>query len=376
MIILWKSSMQKGHKDLTNEIKSNNLLAWQLSLEIRTGVLTSINSMLINCSEDFINEEELIKKILGIIDGAILLLSELPNILKIHGSSLKSYAAWFRLRLYQILSNLPCYLYEAYYSILLRELVAEFTLTDSQLNTFTSILKQTCNINDYSLIESDFKSTDYLIDSAYSLEHDITCLYNKENQKNSLQGSLPLGINVLDSSIILYGQIYARISNKYRLQMLQHFYDLLKSAKSINKQALQTNISTAIYLSLKNLSETKTQINDENVLKLSRLLIVDNLSSTNAIMRCSSADAFGRLSQIANNVTFMNDIAEYLVEKLNSRENSKDNLILSGYSLALGCLHRYIGGMGAGKHLTNGVSTLFKFAQDSSSPIVQVSLNN
>lgn len=375
MIILWKSSMQKGHKDLTNEIKSNSLLTWQLSLESRTGVLMSINSMLINCSEDLLHEEDFIKKISGVIDGAILLLSELPNIVKIHGLALKIYAASFRFRLYQILSNLPCYLYEAHYNILLRELVAEFTLTDTQTNTSTSILKQTCNINDYSLIESDFKLNNYLIDSSCSLEHDVTCLYNKENQKTLInQGSLPLGISVIDASIILYGQIYAKISNKYRLQMLNHFHDLLKTAKSTNKQALLTNITTAVYWSLKNLSETKTQINDEQVLRLSHVLIIDNLSSTNVIMRCASGDALGKLSQIANNVVFMNDIAEYLVDKLNSRENSKDILVLSGYSLALGCLHRYIGGMGAGKHLTNGVSTLFKLAQDSSLPVVQVSL--
>lgn len=44
----------------------------------------------------------------------------------------------------------------------------------------------------------------------------------------------------------------------------------------------------------------------------------------------------------------------------------------TGYALGLGCLHRYVGNMGAGQHMTSSVSILFGMAQNPSSSIVQV----
>ena len=44
----------------------------------------------------------------------------------------------------------------------------------------------------------------------------------------------------------------------------------------------------------------------------------------------------------------------------------------TGHSLALGCLHRYVGGIGSGQHLKTSVSILLALAQDGSSHEVQV----
>lgn len=44
----------------------------------------------------------------------------------------------------------------------------------------------------------------------------------------------------------------------------------------------------------------------------------------------------------------------------------------TGHSLALGCLHRYVGGMGSGQHLSTSISILLALAQDATSPVVQV----
>ena len=46
----------------------------------------------------------------------------------------------------------------------------------------------------------------------------------------------------------------------------------------------------------------------------------------------------------------------------------------TGYSLGLGYLHRCIGGMGAGQHLTSSISILFALSQDTTSKTVQVSI--
>ena len=44
----------------------------------------------------------------------------------------------------------------------------------------------------------------------------------------------------------------------------------------------------------------------------------------------------------------------------------------TGHSLALGCLHCYVGGMGSGQHLNTSVSILLALAQDITSPAEQV----
>ena len=41
------------------------------------------------------------------------------------------------------------------------------------------------------------------------------------------------------------------VANKHRFQMLQHFNDCIKQAKSFRQQAVQMNIFTAVLCSLK-----------------------------------------------------------------------------------------------------------------------------
>lgn len=53
-------------------------------------------------------------------------------------------------------------------------------------------------------------------------------------------------------------------------------------------------------------------------------------------------------------------------------KSARDAASRTGHSLALGCLHRYVGGMGTGQHLNTSVSILLALAQDTNAPIVQV----
>lgn len=53
-------------------------------------------------------------------------------------------------------------------------------------------------------------------------------------------------------------------------------------------------------------------------------------------------------------------------------KSARDVVSRTGHSLSLGCLHRYVGGMGSGQHLNTSVSILLALAQDTSSPVVQV----
>ncbi len=54
-------------------------------------------------------------------------------------------------------------------------------------------------------------------------------------------------------------------------------------------------------------------------------------------------------------------------------KSARDVVSRTGHSLALGCLHRYVGGIGSGQHLKTSVSILLALAQDATCHEVQVS---
>ena len=66
-----------------------------------------------------------------------------------------------RLRLYDVLSLLPPSYYEGSFNTLLRELVAEFTLTDNPANTTTSRLRALCHHDDSVILGSWLQETDH-----------------------------------------------------------------------------------------------------------------------------------------------------------------------------------------------------------------------
>lgn len=202
-----------------------------------------------------------------------------------------------------------------------------------------------------------------------ALEHDPCCLYRPLQKNESCPGPLPLGVTVIDMSSILFGTIFSRVSNKHRLQMLDHFGECIKHAKSQRQEAVQMNIFTALLCGLKGLTEAKSNIGQEDVRKSATNLIITALVSTNPILRCAAGEALGRIAQVVGDSRFTAELAQQSFDKLKS---ARDVVTRTGHSLALGCLHRYVGGMGSSQHLNTSVSILLALAQDGSSPVVQV----
>ena len=62
-------------------------------------------------------------------------------------------------------------------------------------------------------------------------------------------------------------------------------------------------------------------------------------------------------------------MAQQCFDKLKS---ARDALSRTGHSLALGCIHRYVGGLGSVQHLNTSISILLALAQDMSNVMVQV----
>lgn len=151
--------------------------------------------------------------------------------------------------------------------------------------------------------------------------------------------------------------------------MLDHFAECIKHAKNQRQEAVQMNIFTALLCGLKGLNESKCSVGQEDVRKSATNLIINALISTNPILRCAAGEALGRIAQVVGDSRFTAELAQTSFDRLKS---SRDVVTRTGHSLALGCLHRYVGGMGSSQHLNTSVSILLALAQDGSSPVVQV----
>lgn len=79
------------------------------------------------------------------------------------------------------------------------------------------------------------------------------------------------------------------------------------------------------------------------------------------------------MAQVISDPKFTAQMAQNSFDKL---KLARDIVNRTGHSLALGCLHRYVGGMGSSQHLNTSVSILLALAQDNTSPVVQVKLYN
>jgi hypothetical protein len=413
LVLLWRNVFPRSQADFEQEKQRGDSFTWTLSFNQRSGALCSMISFLNNCStgDEHLITDDLLKRMLNPIENAILVLLHIPNLIKQFGPQLKASTAMFRLRLYELLLLIPIKFYEQHFKVLLRELVAEFTLTDNASNTTTSLLRSVCHDNDSVLLGNWLQETDYQMieeqlqpnsaSGSGALEHDETYLYRRDtslasfniinylfrssssadnNSSNAyysrpaeinIPGPLPLGVSVIDASILLYGTMFIRVPNKHRLNMLQHFIDIIKQSKGARQEAVQVNIFTAVLTALKTLAETKqsSAIDDENVKKCACTLVMQTLSHPNPILRCAAGEALGRLTQVVGDGRFVADIAQICFDRL---KEFRDVPSRTGYSLALGCLHRYVGGMSTGQYLNLSVSILLALAQDQSASIVQV----
>ncbi|KAJ8926889.1 hypothetical protein NQ314_020740, partial [Rhamnusium bicolor] len=388
MLLLWRNSFPRSAKELESEKARGDVFTWQVTLEGRAGALSAMHSFLQNCPE-LVNEDTN-RRLLTPIESALAMLTNISGILKTYGQQLKAPAAMVRLRLCETLLLLHPQCYENSYTHLLRMLVAEFTLTENPANTTTSQLRTVCHADDSVILGTWLQETDHRTiedqmepnrradgehlqpNSAAgsgALEHDPCCLFRQVQMGELIPGPLPLGVAVIDISVLLFGQIFPRVTNKHRVQMLDHFAECIKHVRSTRQEAVQMNVFTALLSGLKGLTETKVTLSQEDIKKSAVNLIIGALTSPNPILRCAAGEAVGRMAQVISDPKFTAELAQTSFDRLKS---ARDVASRTGHSLALGCLHKYVGGMGSSQHLNTSVSILLALAQDQTSPIVQV----
>ncbi|CAF3113482.1 unnamed protein product [Rotaria sp. Silwood2] len=117
---------------------------------------------------------------------------------------------------------------------------------------------------------TSFNIINYLFRSSSTTDNNSSNAYYSRPAEFNIPDPLLLGVAVIDASILLYGTMFIRVPNKHRLNMLQHFIDIIKQSKDARQEAVQVNIFTAVLTALITLTETKqsSSMDDENVKNL------------------------------------------------------------------------------------------------------------
>lgn len=377
MLALWSNVFPKTVKEFEQEKARGDSYTWHVTLECHAGALCSMASFCTSCPA--LLNDDMVRHLLVITDACLAMLPSFPQIIKQHGNHLKASAAIVRLRLYSVLRCLPPKSYEGSFHSLLRGLVAEFTLAENPAMTTTSLLRTVCHKDDSILLGSWMQETDHKFveeqlqtnsaSGSGSLEHDASCIFEHCPEGEDVPGPLPLGVAVIDGAIKLFGIVFPFVALKHRSQLLSHFAECIRQAKSSRQQAIQTNILTAFLFSLKGLAESKTGVGDEDVRNTAVNLVMGAVTNPDPIVRCAAGEALGRIAQAVGSPVFTSNITQRIFDQLKA---ARDAVSRTGYSVALGCIHRYVGGMASGHHLNSSVSILLALSKDNSSSLVQV----
>ncbi|NWJ10468.1 HTR5A protein, partial [Crypturellus undulatus] len=376
ILLLWKCIFPSSLKDLETEKTRGDSFTWQVTLEGRAGALCAIKSLVSHCAG--LLTDEVVQRLLPPLPSAVDLLIQLSSISKLYGNSLKTSSTVYRHKLYELLAVLPPKTYEGSFSAVLKELVADLTVPDSQIDASTFLLPPLCHENDLLLLGPLLQETDHrFIEEQLllgnniaggSLEYDPYSVYEKAAKSDSVPKPLPPMLSVISAATRLFGVIFSHVAESQRLQVLEQLLDSIKQTKGSRQQIVQLNVVSAFSTSLKHLASCKGNLGPEEVRRSALTLVMGALESNNPLLRCAAAECLARLAQVVSDSAFTAGLAQVSFDKLKS---ARDVVSRTGHSLALGCLYRYLGGIGSTQHLNACVGILYTLSQDSTSPDVQ-----
>ncbi|XP_036209575.1 HEAT repeat-containing protein 5A isoform X2 [Myotis myotis] len=375
VLLLWKCVFPVSPKDLETEKSRGDSFTWQVTLEGRAGALCAIKSFVSHCGD--LLTEEVIQRLLPPLPCAVDLLTRLSSIIKTYGSPLKTPSVVYRQRLYELLILLPPETYEGHLCAILKELAADLTGPDIQVAASTFLLPPLCHQDDLLLLSPLLQETDHrfieeqlLLSNGIacgSLEYDPYSIYEKDIGGDSVPKPLPPTLSVISSAIKLFGVVCAHVGEAQRLLTLEQLLDSIKHTKGARQQVVQLHVIASVSSFLKYVAGSKGSLGPEEMRRPALALVTGALESPNPLMRCAAAEAWARLAQVVDDGPFTASLAQVSFDKLKS---ARDVVTRTGHSLALGSLHRHLGGISS-QHLNSCVGILYTLSQDSTSPDVQ-----
>ncbi|GCC24139.1 hypothetical protein chiPu_0002539, partial [Chiloscyllium punctatum] len=376
ILLLWKSVFPQSPKDLEMERSRGDCFTWQVMLEERAGALCAMKCFMLYCKD--LLTDDVTERLLPLLTFAVALSTKLPALNKSYGTPLKSVSVVFRQRLYEVLALLPTKDYEGIFNSVLKELIAELTLADNQMFAATFLLPSLCHQDDALLLGAWLQETDHRfiedqlklggILGGGSLEHDPFTIYQRLADGELVPTPLPPVLSMIRAAVELFGVIFPCLDVKHRAQILDQFTESIKQTKGSKQQTVQLNVFAAFCYGLKRLACKKGSLGPEEVRRPALTLVMNSLESPNLLLRCAAAETLARLAQVVADSAFIAKLAQTSFEKLKS---ARDVISRTGHSMALGCLHRYLGGIVSSQHLNACVNILHTLSQDNTSPEVQ-----
>ncbi|NXK89235.1 HTR5A protein, partial [Formicarius rufipectus] len=376
VLLLWKCIFPSSPKDLETEKSRGDSFTWQVTLEGRAGALCAIKSFVSHCGG--LLTDEVVRRLLPPLPSAVDLLTQLSSIYKSYGNSLKTPSTVYRHKLYELLAVLPPKTYEGDFCAVLKELVTDLTVPDSQIDASTFLLLPLCHENDLVLLGPLLQETDHrfieeqlLLGSNIaggSLEYDPYSIYETVGKGDSVPKPLPPALSAISAAARLFGVMFSHIAESHRLHALEQLLNAIKQTKGSRQQIVHLHVVSAFSTSLKHLAYCKGSLGSEEVRRSALALVMGALESASPLLRCAAAECLARLAQVVSDSAFTAGLAQVSFDKLKS---ARDVVSRTGHSLALGCLYRYLGGIGSTQHLNACVGILYTLSQDSTSPDVQ-----
>ncbi|EFO83913.1 hypothetical protein CRE_14875 [Caenorhabditis remanei] len=385
VIKLWKAAFPRSSREAETENNRGDAFSWQCAMVAQAGALSVMEA--VASQPELCSTGSALEAMKVPIECSLVMMSQVGNLIKSYGNEMRQANSVVRIRLYRLLLLLPHKSFEGSYVALLRELVADITLSDNSQSAMTTSLPMTqftgvekilisplYNATDYSMVE-DLLQTPISSVSIGNVEEDLSNLIRSsasqigdtwpENDSESL--------TCLNTSLLTYGKVFPLVNNKHKLQITNHFFDTIQNAtKNVaRRQAIFVNVLTAKLLAYKTLCEQRgPKLENEELQKSSFRLISTSLSNSCPMTRLIGAEAMARLAQAVGSPQYVAETAQYCFGMLNS---CKDETNRCGHVLALGCLHRHVGSLGSGQHLNTGVSVVLALAEENKMPKVQTS---
>ncbi|PIO74421.1 hypothetical protein TELCIR_03585, partial [Teladorsagia circumcincta] len=378
IIQLWRTAFPRSTKEAEAEKGRGDAFSWQCALEQRSGAL---GVMLAVANQRELADDDAIKAMLLPVECALVMSSQVGTLIRSYGTKMRALISCVRVRVYQLLMLLPPKSYEHMFHSLLRELVAEVTLSDDQASqVMTSIAGVMCSgaehtllapwsggATDQALVEDQLQTLSHMGSGA--LENDITGsakdVHNLWPEPDTPQ------VACLDAAIQAFGRAFPMIPERQKLQIIEHFTEVIKNCKQAQRQqAILVNALCALAMAFRGITESRggARLESEPLRKASTALVESALETgATPLVRAVAAEALGRLSQAVGDPQFVALRAQACFDKLRVFRDGRR----AGYALALGCIHRHVGSLGSGQHLHTGVSILFALARDHNAPSVQ-----
>ncbi|XP_053331518.1 HEAT repeat-containing protein 5A [Spea bombifrons] len=376
LLLLWRGVFPLTPKDLDTERRRGDAFTWQVTLEGRSGALSAIQSFVTHCDE--LLTDEVLHRLLPPLTCAITLLTLLPSLQKMYGSSLKAYSVLYRQRLYQLLVLLPPKTYEGHFCAVVKELIADLASPEYNPGGAAFLLPSLCHPSDLILLGLSLQKNDVrgreeqlLLSSGIpggSLEYDLHAIYQMPHEGESVPTPLPPAFTVIQAGASLFGVLLSQMPESQRPQILEQLLDSIKQTKGSRQQSIQLAAMSALGCFLKHLASNKSNLASEEARGPCLSLITGALESSNPWLRCAAVESMARLAQVVGDPGYTASLAQTSFDKLKS---ARDVVARTGHSLALGSLHRYSGGLGSSLHLASCVGILHSLSQDTGSPEVQ-----